>query len=66
MLVQLECAEYSLEVARMRDGGAWIGLSCLNDYLVKKGFVEEEVDDEVRSRCRGKMLAWWEKEIDEE
>jgi hypothetical protein len=54
MLVQLECAEYSVEVARMRDGRAWRGLSCMNDYLVKKGFVEEEVDVEVGSRCRGR------------
>jgi hypothetical protein len=53
MLVQLECAEYSVEVARMRDGRVWIGLSYMSDYFVKKGFVEE-VDVEVRSRCRGK------------
>jgi hypothetical protein len=37
----------------------------MNDYLVKKAFVEE-VDVEVRSRYRGKMLMWWKKEIDEE
>jgi len=27
---------------------------CMNEYLVKKAFVEEEVDVEVRNRCRGR------------
>jgi hypothetical protein len=54
MLVQLECAEYSVEVARMRDGRVWIGLSYMSDYFVKKGFVEE-VDVEVKCWRGGRM-----------